>query len=127
MLYAAGRPVRNIGPYAAQCIRRGIFRLQFEGLGDVYFKCLRLFRWVTQCDDAFARTPRGPSVDLQLVGIAADPMSVLEGISGRAAPACRFGECVPVGWGQELGSDVHLLQLRTVSEVGVNLVGEVVI
>ena len=71
--------------------------------------------------------PGSPAVDLEFVGIAADPVDILEGFDVGAAPAGGLGECIPIRGREQGGCDVHLLQLGAAAEVRVDFVGEIIV
>src|SRR5580692_9670444 len=87
LFYAVAVPAGGVAPDAVEFVAGRIGALQLEGFGDVHAEGLRCCGGIAEGEDAFARAPCGPSVDLQLVGVAADPVDVLEGLSVCAAPA----------------------------------------
>lgn len=90
-LHARGIPIRVTIPDAVEFVAGGIEVLQLEGFGDVHVEGLCRCGWIAEGEDAFARAPCGPSIDLQLVWIAADPVNIFEGFSVGAAPASCSG------------------------------------
>ena len=103
-----------------------LLRGELKGGSEVEVERLWLCGRIAEGDDPAVRAPRGPSINLQLAGIAADPVNILENGGVVAGPASGFGEDVPVGGGEEGWRDVHFLQLCAATEKGEDLVGEVV-
>ena len=127
LLDATAWPAVGVAPDAVEFVAGRVGGLEFEEFGHIDVKVLCGGGGVAKSEDTFAGGPGGPAVDFQLVGIAADPVDVFEGIGVGAAPAGCFGQRVPVGGCEELGCDVHLLELGAGAEVGVDFVGEVVV
>jgi hypothetical protein len=90
-LHAAGVPIGRATPDTVEFVAGRVGVLQLEDLCNVYVEGLHRCRGIAQGEDTFARTPCSPSVDLQFVRIAADPVNIFEGFSVGAAPASCSG------------------------------------
>ena len=75
---AGGIPIGRAAPDAVEFVGGGSGGFEFEGFGYVDSEGLGLGGGVAEGEDAFARAPCGPTADLQLVGVAADPVNILE-------------------------------------------------
>src|SRR5581483_2531138 len=100
---------------------------KFEPTRGVAAEGRGLVAGIAQDEDAFDRRPRGPAVNLAIVGIAADPMGVDKDAGISLRPSGGFGEVVPVLLIEEAGGQVKFLDLGAAAEEFADFIGEILV